>query len=189
MNRSRLNDWQQSNVEHAEVHMGMVAVLHAHLDPAVSMLEHCLLEEGKILLCGNGGSATDAMHLAAELVVRFHADRKAYAAIALTADSAVLTAAANDLGYQRVFARQVQALGQPGDVLVALSTSGKSVNVLDAIALAKHQGMRTLGLSGARHLGCDVDIAVPSTTTARIQEMHILCGHLIVEELERRLPP
>jgi D-sedoheptulose 7-phosphate isomerase len=183
-----MKDWREQMVDHADLQSRLMTVLEAQLDPAITMLEHCLLEGHKVLLCGNGGSACDAMHIAAELVVRFHADRKAYAAIALTADSAVLTAAGNDYGYSRVFSRQVQALGEAGDVLIAISTSGKSANVLEAIASAKFQGMPTLGLSGAKHLGCDVDIAVPSTTTARIQEMHILCGHLLVEGLERRLP-
>jgi D-sedoheptulose 7-phosphate isomerase len=183
-----MNEWKQSLVTHMATISALQAVLEAYLDPAASMLERCLLEGHKILLCGNGGSATDAMHIAAEFVVRFVHDRKAYAAIALTADSAVLTAGANDYGYPRVFARQVQALGRPGDVLIALSTSGKSLNVLEAVRLAKFQGMPTLGLCGATPMGCDVDIQVPSTTTARIQEAHILCGHLLIEELERRLP-
>jgi len=164
------------------------AVLAAHFDPAVSLLAHAIVEGKKILICGNGGSASDASHFAAELVVRYFRDRRAYPAIALASDLAIVTACGNDYGYNRIFARQVEALGQAGDVLVALSTSGKSVNVLEAIATAKRQGMATLGLSGANAMGCDVDIAVPSTITARIQEMHILCVHLFVESLEARLP-
>lgn len=183
-----MKSWHQSMLDHSDVQAQLMSVLESQLDPAATMLEFCLVEGHKILLCGNGGSATDAMHLAAEFVVRFVADRKAYAAIALTADSAVLTATANDYGYVRVFARQVQALGQVGDVLIAFSTSGKSENVLEAIRVAKFMGLPTLGISGKKHLGCDVDIAIPSGATARIQECSILVGHLLVEELERRLP-
>lgn len=175
-------------LDHSDVQAQLMSVLESQHDPAATMLEICLLEGHKILLCGNGGSAAASQHLAGEFVVRFIADRKAYPALALSADSVVITAAGNDYGYQRVFARQIQALGAPGDVLVALSTSGKSVNVLEAISMAKFMGLSTLGISGAKHLGCDVDIAIPSTSTARIQEMTILCGHLLVEELERRLP-
>lgn len=180
--------WQTSMVEHAALVERMDLVLAHQLDPAISMLERALVSGNKILLCGNGGSATDAMHLAAELVVRFVMDRKAYPAIALTADSAVLTACGNDYGYERVFSRQVEALGEVGDVLIAFSTSGKSKNVLEAIRRAKFQGMPTLGIAGKAGLGCDVDIAIPSTVTARIQEVTLLCGHLIIEGLEERLP-
>lgn len=180
---------QKAIAEHLTAVGETLAVLAAYFDPAVTMLATCLTEGGKILLCGNGGSATDCMHLAAELVVRYKNDRLAYPAIALTADAAILTACANDYGYEKVFARQVEAYGRAGDVLVAYSTSGKSRNVLEAIAVAKHRGLSTLGLSGKTPLGCDIDLAVPSTTTARIQEMHHLCGHLLIESLEARLPP
>ena len=174
--------------EHVDTCLALYGVLDAVFDPAVTMLAQALVADQKILFCGNGGSASDAMHIAAELVVRFVGDRRAYPAVALTADSATLTAAGNDYGYERVFQRQVEALGRPGDVLVALSTSGKSRNVLEAIITAKHRGLKTLGLSGQKPLGCDVDIAVPSSVTARIQEAHILIGHLLIEGLEERLP-
>lgn len=164
------------------------AVLSAQLDPAVTMLTLALSEGHKILTCGNGGSAADASHLAAELVVRFVNDRKAYPAIALASDAAILTACANDYGYHRVFARQVEAHGESGDVLIAFSTSGTSRNVLEAIVAAKFRGMPTLGISGECGMGCDVDIAIPSTITARIQEASILIAHLLVEGLEERLP-
>lgn len=162
-------------------------VLAIYLEPALSLLAHALVEGHKVLLCGNGGSAMDAEHIAAELVVRFVADRRAYPAIALNS-TANLTACGNDYGYDRVFSRQVEALGQTGDVLIAISTSGKSRNALEAIAAAKRLGLGTIGLSGASPLGCDVDIAVPSVTTARIQEMHILIGHLLVEGVLGRIP-
>ena len=181
-------DYEFSLLDHVGTAQRLGTVLASQLDPAVTMLAIALTDSHKILLCGNGGSACDAMHLAAELVVRFVADRKAYPAIALAADPAVLTAAGNDYGYEHVFSRQVQALGEAGDVLIAFSTSGTSKNVLEAIRTAKFQGMPTLGICGKKPLGCDVDICIPSTITARIQELSILCGHLIVEQLEERLP-
>jgi D-sedoheptulose 7-phosphate isomerase len=150
--------------------------------PASALLVGVLKEGGKVLTCGNGGSATQASHFAAELVVRFQTDRPAFPAMALN-DSAILTATGNDYGYPRVFARQIEALGKPQDLLVAFSTSGKSANVLEAIATARHRGVRTLGISGAR-MGCDVDICIPSTDTARIQEATLLIIHLLCESLE-----
>jgi D-sedoheptulose 7-phosphate isomerase len=140
------------------------------------------LQSGKVILCGNGGSAAQASHFAAELSVRYKTDRPALPALALT-DSAALTACGNDYGYDRIFARQVEALGRPEDVLVAFSTSGKSKNVLEAIACARHRGLRTLGISGSTGLNCDTDIRVPSTETARIQECHLLIVHLLCEAL------
>jgi D-sedoheptulose 7-phosphate isomerase len=183
-----MRDWVKGLSDHKFVVEHLGAVLAFAFDPAVSMLELALREGHKILFCGNGGSACDASHLAAELVVRFVNERRAYPAIALSADSAILTACANDYNFGQVFARQVKAYGQAGDVLVALSTSGRSRNVLEAVSAAKFLGMPTLGISGVNNLGCDVDIAVPSTNTARIQECTILCGHLIIESLEERLP-
>lgn len=183
-----IRDWEASLLDHADTVHRLGGVLASQLDPAVSMLEFALKAGNKILLCGNGGSASDAMHLAAELVVRFVNDRKAYPAIALVADPAILTACGNDYGYQRIFSRQIEAYGEAGDVLIAFSTSAKSKNVLEAVARAKFQGMPTLGVSGKTGLGCDVDIAIPSTVTARIQEATILVGHLIIEGLEERLP-
>jgi D-sedoheptulose 7-phosphate isomerase len=150
--------------------------------PAHSLLADALRDKHKVLTCGNGGSATQAAHFAAELIVRYLTDRPALAAISLT-EPAVITAAGNDYGYSRVFARQVEALGQPGDVLVAFSTSGKSPNVREAIATAQHRGLRTLGISGGR-MACDVDIYIPSTSTARIQECTLLIIHLLCEALD-----
>jgi D-sedoheptulose 7-phosphate isomerase len=152
--------------------------------PASQLLASVLKENHKVLVCGNGGSATQASHLAAELVVRFKTDRPAFGAIALS-DAAILTAAGNDYGFERVFSRQVEALGRPGDLLVALSTSGTSANVLEAIATARHRGLRTLGISGKLGLNCDVDVRIPSTSTARIQECTLLIIHLLCESLDR----
>jgi D-sedoheptulose 7-phosphate isomerase len=177
-----------SVIEHGNTVQRLLAVLEAQRDPAVTMLTTALFEGRKVLFCGNGGSACDAMHLAAELVGRFFLDRRPYPALALSADSAILTALGNDYTFDKVFARQVHAYGEPGDVLVALSTSGRSKNVLEAIVAAKFLGLRTLGISGVTPLGCDVDIAIPSNNTARIQEATILVGHLLIEGLEERLP-
>lgn len=145
----------------------------------------------KVLFCGNGGSAADAQHLAAEFIGRFQKERPSLPAIALTTDSSILTAVANDYGYNAVFERQVAGLGRPGDVLVGISTSGNSQNVVAAITLAKEKGMATIGMTG-RGGGkmaeiCDVALAVPSEVTARTQEMHILVGHILCEMVEETL--
>ena len=172
-------------------HRIMIDELEAELavkfQAALSMLAECIRHGGKILICGNGGSASDAAHFAAELVVRYATDRRAIPAIALGSACAVITAAANDLGYGTTFAREGEAYGRPGDVLVAISTSGKSVNVVNALHAARMQGLLTLSLSGARGnvAAPDVDICVPSTTTARIQEGHGLVIHLLCEALEQ----
>ena len=147
---------------------------------------------GKLLLCGNGGSAADCQHIAAELTGRFSgADRPAIAAIALTTDTSALTAIANDLGYEQVFARQVQALGRPGDVLLAISTSGRSPNVLAAVREARARGLRTIGLCGphAGPLGelADVVLCVPGGSSDRIQELHITVGHIVCGLIEAHL--
>ena len=161
-----------------------------------SAAEYCIesLEQGgKILFCGNGGSASDAQHLAAELSGRFQYDRKPLYAEALHVNSSFLTAVANDYGYDEVYSRMVEAAGRRGDVLVALSTSGNSANVVKAVEQAKKQNMVTIGLTGAKggKLAelCDLCIRVPSENTARIQEAHILIGHAICEKIERTLFP
>lgn len=146
---------------------------------------------GKLMFFGNGGSAADAQHLATELTVRYKRDRAAIAAIALTTDSSALTAAGNDLGFERIFARQIEALGKPGDVAVAISTSGKSPNVIAALKQARSMGLVTAAF-GAKAGGdmaplADHLLAVPSATTARIQEMHILLGQMLCAALEAEL--
>ena len=142
----------------------------------------------KILLCGNGGSAADSQHWAAEIVGRFQKERAGMPAIALTTDTSILTAIGNDYGYDRIFARQVEALGQEGDVLVALSTSGNSPNVLAAINVAKTRGMKVIGFTaqggGKMAELCDVLLAIPTKTTARAQELHEVIGHIMCEILE-----
>jgi D-sedoheptulose 7-phosphate isomerase len=147
----------------------------------------------KLLLCGNGGSAADAQHWAAELVGRFLRDRPPLPAIALTTDSSALTCIGNDYGFEQVFARQVTALGQGGDVLFALSTSGNSANVLAALEVARGRGLVCVGFTGAREgrmdALCDLLLRVPSTETARIQEGHEALGHALCGAIEARLFP
>lgn len=148
---------------------------------------------GKLLICGNGGSAADAQHIAAELVVRFKADRKAIPAIALTTDTSVLTAAGNDLGFERVFARQVEALARAGDLVLGISTSGNSPNVIAALQTAREMGCKVAGFTGngggkMRGFVCPL-VIVPSDDTACIQEMHITLAHLLCEAIEEGLAP
>lgn len=166
-------------------------VLEADIDRAGDIMTDCINRGGKILVCGNGGSAALAQHLAAELVGRFEIERKGYAAIALTADSAVLTAAANDYAYSQVFARQVAALGRAGDVLVAISTSGTSANVMAAIQEADRLEMQVILLTGEGYevpLTQDaLPIRVPSPYTAEIQEVHQLVVHCLCARVEMLL--
>jgi D-sedoheptulose 7-phosphate isomerase len=151
----------------------------------------CWQRKGKMLVAGNGGSAADAIHFAEELVVRFGKNRRALAAIALC-DPAVVTCAANDLGYDRVFERQIEALGNEGDVFVAMTTSGNSENLIRAIKLAKLQKLVTvsfLGKDGGKAKGmCDIELLVPSPITARVQEAHKLLYHTVCGWVESRLP-
>jgi len=152
---------------------------------AGELMRDAVLAGRKVLLCGNGGSAADAQHIAAELVGRFVVERRPLAAIALTTDTSALTAIANDYGYEHVFSRQVDALGSDGDVLIAITTSGTSKNVVAAVAAARARNMKVIGLTGGKGAafvaGCDAGVAVPSTVTARIQECHIVIGHLWCE--------
>ena len=146
---------------------------------------------GKILFCGNGGSAADSQHLAAECVGRFIQERRALAALALTVNTSVLTAVGNDYGFEQVFSRQIQALGCRGDVAVGISTSGQSPNVIAAMREARRLGIKTIALSGkdggALAKCVDIPIVVSATNTARIQECHIALGHAVLELLEDRL--
>jgi D-sedoheptulose 7-phosphate isomerase len=153
------------------------------------MICETLVSGRKVLLCGNGGSAADAQHIAAELVGCYEKQRRSWPAIALTTDTSALTAVSNDLGYEQVFARQLAGLAQAGDVLIAISTSGKSKNVLRAAERARDLGCKTIALTGAttEPLGslCDVSVAVPSSRTARVQEAHITIGHLWCEMVDQ----
>lgn len=151
----------------------------------------CISRGGKILFFGNGGSAADAQHLACELVVRYRCDRRAIAAIALTADTSVLTAVGNDIGFEHIFSRQIEALGRPGDLAFGISTSGRSPNILAALKTARASGLVAAGLAGGGSSAmvelADPVIVVPSGTTARIQEMHMVLGHMLCAALERTL--
>lgn len=160
---------------------------------AAALLAACLRNGGKLLLCGNGGSAADAQHWAGELVSRFNYDRPGLAAVALTTDTSILTAIGNDYGYDRVFARQVEALGRRGDMLFALSTSGRSANVLAALQAAREAGLACVGFTGHAQgpmdALCEICIHVPSDHTPRIQEGHEAIGHAICALVEAELFP
>ena len=160
--------------------------------PVLAVVDACeasLRAGGKIMFCGNGGSAADAQHLAAEYVVRFARARQPLAALALTTDTSVLTAAGNDFGFDAIFARQVEALARPGDLLILHSTSGESENLLAAAETARRMGVATVGLlakGGGRLLGrVDVALVVPTHETARAQELHLAIGHIVCDLVDR----
>ena len=162
------------------------------LEQAVDLVANALTAGRKVLLFGNGGSAADAQHIAAEFVGRFRVERRALPALALTTDTSALTAIGNDYGFEEVFARQIRGLAQSGDVAIAISTSGNSPNVLRAVAACKDVGVRTVGFTGgdggALAKAVDVSLRVSaSTLSARIQETHILIGHVLCELVDRRL--
>ena len=161
---------------------------HAALKPIAELLAKTVLAGGKILVCGNGGSAADSQHIAAELVGRFKKERRAIAAISLTTDTSILTALANDYGFESVFERQVEALGREGDLLIAISTSGSSPNVLKAAVKARKAGLSVVGFfgknGGAILPHCDLAFLAPETDTPRVQELHILAAHIICELAE-----
>lgn len=172
--------------EHLEVaNTVMQSNILQQIERIAAKVKEALANGNKVLFCGNGGSAADSQHLAAEFVGRFQKERQGLPAIALTVDTSILTAVGNDYGFDRVFARQVEALGQKGDVLVGISTSGNSPNVVKAVELAKEKGIYCVGMTatGGGHLAelCDECIAVPAQVTARAQEMHILIGHILCE--------
>jgi D-sedoheptulose 7-phosphate isomerase len=158
---------------------------------AASLIAECLRAGGKLLLFGNGGSAADAQHLAAEFVGRFVLERQALPAIALTTDSSILSAVGNDYGFDQIFARQIEALGSPNDVAIGISTSGNSPNVIEAVNKAKKQNLKTIGLAGKDGgmlaKSVDIPITVAAENTARIQECHIAIGHILCELVENEL--
>jgi D-sedoheptulose 7-phosphate isomerase len=169
--------------------MAETPALRAVLAGAVEASLASLRAGGKLLFAGNGGSAADAQHWAAELVSRFQKERPGLAAIALTTDSSILTAIGNDYGFERVFARQVEALGAPGDVFVAISTSGRSANILRAVEAARARSLRVIGFTGEgggdMAALCDFCLQVPSADTPRIQEGHSFLGHLLCALVEQ----
>lgn len=183
--------WNAEFAEHHEVARRTEAALGAAFTKLLGACVTSVRNGGKLMLFGNGGSAADSQHLATELTIRYKRDRAAIAAIALTTDTSALTAGGNDLGFDQIFARQIEALGRRGDVALAISTSGKSPNILAALKRAKAMGIVTAALSGkgggdlaglADHL-----LVVPSDTTARIQEMHITLGQMLCGALEIEL--
>lgn len=169
------------------------SAIHDGIEAAVATCIQALRSGGRILFAGNGGSAADAQHWAGELVSRFYYDRPGLAAIALTTDSSILTAIGNDYGYDYVFARQVEAIGKRSDVLVVISTSGNSPNILRAVSAARDKGMRVIGFTGRSGGGlreaCDICFRVPSDETPRIQEGHEFLGHLMCALIEAEMFP
>jgi len=175
----------------AQVKLQSKSVLTQPIADTAQAMVSCLQNDGKILCCGNGGSAADSQHFAAELINRFEIERPGLAAIALTTDSSVLTSIANDYDYQQIFSKQVRALGRAGDVLLAISTSGNSANVVAAITAAHERNMRVVALTGrdGGNMGLmlkqgDIHICVPTQSTARIQEVHLLALHCICDGID-----
>lgn len=178
-------------LSHLETINKTMETMQEALEEASKIAVETLKNGNKILLCGNGGSAADAQHIAAELVGRYKTTRRGLPAIALTTDTSALTAISNDYGYDRVFERQVEALATKGDLIIGISTSGNSKNVLNALKCAKTLECKTLGLSGnnggAMNEMCNINLVIPSNDTPRIQEMHILVGHTICQIIDNEL--
>ncbi len=176
---------------HLETINNVINSMQEKLEAASQLAVETLKNGNKILICGNGGSAADAQHIAAELTGRYKTERRGLPGIALTTDTSALTAIGNDYGYDRVFDRQVEALANKGDLLIGISTSGNSKNVINAFNVAKELGCKTLGLSGRdggeMNKVCDINLVVPSNDTPRIQEMHILLGHTICQVIDNEL--
>jgi D-sedoheptulose 7-phosphate isomerase len=178
-------------IEAATQTLRALSSLEPQMAQAADVIDQCLRAGNKLLVCGNGGSATDASHFATELVVRFAKNRRPLPAICLTSDSGILTAAANDYGFDEIFARQVEALAQSGDVLICLTTSGNSKNLIRALEKAKARKLKTiafLGRDGGSTIGiADLDVLIKSDSTARVQEAHQLLLHVLCEVIESRL--
>ena len=191
---TRLQLVGQLFADNAQANMATLASSDRQIVAAADLLINCLDAGHKVLSCGNGGSAGDAQHFSSELINRFERERRALPAIALTTESSTLTAIANDYAYERLFARQIEALGQPGDVLLAISTSGNSANVCEAVDTAHARGMQVLALTGkdGGHMAGllddeDVELRAASDSTARIQEMHLLFIHCLCRLIEDHL--
>ena len=185
---------QQQFFDSADLKYAAAEILAKPIADAVNAVVGCITAGGKVMACGNGGSASDAQHFAAEFVGRFERERPGLAAIALTTDSSILTAVGNDYDFNSIFSKQVQALGSPGDVLIAISTSGNSANVLAAVEAARAKEMTVIALTGRgggklrERLGeTDVHICVPHERTARIQEVHILALHCLCDAVDLQL--
>tara|TARA_B100001029_G_C14951763_1_gene389203 strand:+ start:349 stop:942 length:594 start_codon:yes stop_codon:yes gene_type:complete len=177
--------------DHVELIIENKELIVSGVQKIAQLASNSLSRDGTIFWCGNGGSAADSQHLAADLVCRFIADRIPLKSVALTTDSSILTAISNDYSFDKIFARQLKALGKEGDILIAISTSGNSRNIKEAVLTARNIGIETIGLLG-RDGGISVDLfsqklIIPSNSTARIQEVHILIGHLIIDLIEKNL--
>ena len=177
--------------EHAKVLKETHNMISENIILSAIMIANSLKSEGTVFWCGNGGSAADSQHMAAEFVGRFKKDRQPLRSIALTTDSSVLTCISNDYSYEEIFSRQIDALGRKGDILVAITTSGQSENIRQALVQAKKMGIKTIGLLGKNGGVCkdyvDLPLIVPSEMTARIQEIHILIEHMLCELVEHKL--
>ena len=185
---------QQQFFDSADLMYAAADVLSKPIADAVEAVMGCITAGGKLMVCGNGGSASDAQHFAAEFVGRFERERPGLAALALTTDTAILTAIGNDYDFNSIFSKQVQALGTPGDVVIAISTSGNSVNVLAAVEAAHAKDMTVVALTGraggklgALLMDTDVHICVPHDRTARIQEIHGLALHCLCDAVDQQL--
>lgn len=179
--------------EGAEMRLSLIETSLPDIAAAADAMEACFVRGGKLLLCGNGGSAADAQHIAAEFVGRFERERAALPALALTTDTSALTAIGNDYSYEMVFARQVRAHGRAGDILIAISTSGTSKSVLLAVEAARELGMTVIGLTGkdggTLRGASDISLHVPYANTARVQECHLAIEHILCDLVESRLFP
>ena len=179
--------------ESINVKSGSLSQCTQQLIEASTLVVGSFRNRGKLMICGNGGSAADAQHYAAELIVRLSHDikRPGLPAVALTTDSSILTAGGNDIGFDNIFARQVEALGHPEDILLVISTSGNSKNILNALDVAKEKNIKSIGFLGTGGGKCkneiDIPIIVPSNNTQRIQETHLLLGHILLELIEREM--
>ena len=173
---------------HLETINNVINTMENKLVEASTLVVNTLKAGNKILLCGNGGSAADAQHISAELTGRYKSDRRGLPAIAITTDTSALTSISNDYGYDRVFDRQIEALANKGDLIIGISTSGNSRNIINALKVGKELGCNTLGFTGKgggeMNQICDINVIVPSDDTPRIQEMHILFGHIICQVVD-----
>jgi len=188
--RSRINKALESHQSLSKTVMDDQSIVN-NVEQAINQLVDTFKAGGKVLFCGNGGSAADAQHLAAELSGRFYLDRKALHAEALHVNSSYLTAVANDMGFDQVFSRALDAKAKPADLLLAFSTSGSSQNILNAVKHAKTLQVKTIGFTGSNGTAfaeyCDLSFIIPSSDTPRIQEMHLLLGHIICDLVEQQL--
>jgi len=186
-----MNEYIRNQILGIADNFKVLASMAGDIEQAARACVDTLKAGNKIMFCGNGGSAADSQHLAAELVGRYKLNRPAMNALALTVDTSILTAVGNDYGYETVFARQLEGVGRPGDLLVGLSTSGNSRNIILAMELARRMGIRTMALTGRSggkmKAAADFCIAVPSDATNNIQEMHIAVGHLVCELVEQEM--